>query len=108
MDEILFYIISVCLFCVIIKEIMGIFFVKKDVPVLIFIIVWIMFLLIDIIGVKFIIEPIFLLGIESVNSFCFLHVFVSGEYKKETNLDCNYQPIRNDYRDNGRLFIYIF
>ena len=71
MDEILFYIISVCLFCVIIKEIMGIFFVKKDVPVLIFIIVWIMFLLIDIIGVKFIIEPIFLLGIESVNSFCF-------------------------------------
>ena len=40
--------------------------------------------------------------------FLLLHVFVSGEYKKETNLDCNYQPIRNDYRDNGRLFIYIF
>lgn len=83
MDEILFYIISVCLFCVIIKEIMGIFFVKKDVPVLIFIIVWIMFLLIDIIGVKFIIEPIFLLGIESVNSFCFCMFLYQGSIRKK-------------------------
>lgn len=87
MDEILFYFISVCLFCVIIKESMGIFFAKKDVPCLLFIIIWMVFLLIDILGVKFAIQPIFLLGIETANSFCLCMLLYKGSIRKK--LICN-------------------
>jgi hypothetical protein len=44
MNEILFYLISTSLFLVIIKEAMGIFFVKKDLPFSFSLIVWIVFL----------------------------------------------------------------
>ena len=54
MNEILFYLISTSLFLVIIKEAMGIFFVKKDLPFSFSLIVWIVFLAVDICGTEYI------------------------------------------------------
>lgn len=59
MNEILFYLISTSLFLVIIKEAMGIFFVKKDLPFSFSLIIWIVFLAVDICGTEYICTAIF-------------------------------------------------
>lgn len=83
MDEMLFYLISACLFFAIIKESMGIFFIKKDVPFLFSVIVWIIFYAFDIIGTKYISEHIFLLFWEMASSFCLCMMLYQGSIRKK-------------------------
>lgn len=83
MDEILFYLISVCLFFAIIKESMGIFFVKKDVSILFSVIVWSIFYAVDIIGTKYISEHIVLLLLEIASSFCLCMFLYLGSIRKK-------------------------
>lgn len=73
MNEILFYLISTSLFLVIIKEAMGIFFVKKDLPFSFSLIVWIVFLAVDICGTEYIAQPFLLLILEIATSLFFLY-----------------------------------
>ena len=83
MNEILFYLISTCLFLVIIKEAMGIFFVKRDVPFLFSLIVWIVFLAVDIYGTKYITQPFLLITLEIVTSLCFGIILYQGSIIKK-------------------------
>lgn len=73
MNEILFYLISTSLFLVIIKEAMGIFFVKKDLPFSFSLIVWIVFLAVDICGTEYIAQPFLLLNIRNRYKPVFLY-----------------------------------
>ena len=83
MDEMLFYLISACLFFAIIKESMGIFFIKKDVPFFFFFFVWIIFYAFDIIGTKYISEHIFLLFWEMASSFCLCMMLYQWSIRKK-------------------------
>lgn len=69
MNDWLFYFISLCLFWAIIHVSIGIFFTKKDVPFL-YVIVWMAFYTIEIIGSKYIDMPILRLILEIVYSLC--------------------------------------
>ena len=83
MNEILFYLISTSLFLVIIKEAMGIFFVKKDLPFSFSLIVWIVFLAVDICGTEYIAQPFLLLILEIATSLFFCILLYYGSIIKK-------------------------
>lgn len=83
MNEILFYLISTSLFLVIIKEAMGIFFVKKDLPFSFSLIVWIVFLAVDICGMEYIAQPFLLLILEIATSLFFCILLYYGSIIKK-------------------------
>lgn len=83
MNEILFYLISTSLFLVIIKEAMGIFFVKKDLPFSFSLIVWIVFLAVDICGTEYIVQPFLLLILEIATSLFFCILLYYGSIIKK-------------------------
>lgn len=58
MDNVLFYLISLVLFLVIIKESMGIFFTKKNMPCFLSVLVWIIFAVVETVGTRCITIPI--------------------------------------------------
>lgn len=83
MNEILFYLISTSLFLVIIKEAMGIFFVKKDLPFSFSLIVWIVFLAVDNCGTEYITQPFLLLILEIATSLFFCILLYYGSIIKK-------------------------
>lgn len=83
MDNILFYLISSFLFLAIIKESMGIFFVKKEVPCFWSFFVWIAFCIIEIIGTTYITIPIFRLLFDIVCGLVFCMILYTGSLKKK-------------------------
>ncbi|MFU0824763.1 sensor histidine kinase [Clostridium sp.] len=83
MNEMLFYLISACLFFAIFRESMGIFFVKKNVPYFFSFFVWLIFFGIDILCIKYIAQPIILLAWEIVSSFCLCMLLYWGSIRKK-------------------------
>lgn len=83
MDNVLFYLISSCLFLAITREAMGIFFVKKDVPRFMSIIVWVIFCAIAIVGTTIIKIPIFRLLFEICSSFVLSNILYYGTIRKK-------------------------
>lgn len=83
MDNVLFYLISSCLFLAITREAMGIFFVKKDVPCFMSIIVWVIFCVVAIVGTSIIKIPVFRLFFEICSSFVLSNILYYGTIRKK-------------------------
>lgn len=83
MHNILFYLISSFLFLAIIKQSMGIFFVKKEVPCFWSFFVWIVFCIIEIIGTTYITIPILRLLFDIVCGLFFCMLLYFGSLKKK-------------------------
>ncbi len=83
MDNILFYLISSFLFLAIIKESMGIFFVKKEVSCFCSFSVWIAFCIIEIIGTTYITIPILRLLFDITCGLVFCMILYTGSLKKK-------------------------
>lgn len=83
MNDMLFYLISSCLYFAILKVALGIFFVKRDVPRFLILIIWCLFYIIEIIGTKCIDIPIYLLMFEIGSSFCLCFILYYGTLRKK-------------------------
>lgn len=83
MDNILFYLISSLLFLAIIRESMGIFFVRKEVSCFCSFAVWIAFCIIEIIGTTYITIPILRLLFDIICGLVFCMILYTGSLKKK-------------------------
>lgn len=83
MDDMLFYLISSILFLAIIRESMGIFFIRKDVPCFLSVMAWTIFCAIEIIGITFITIPIFTVFFDILCCLIFCMVLYDGKFRKK-------------------------
>lgn len=83
MDNMLFFLISSCLFLAIIWEALGIFFLKKDVPCFVSYLTWIVFGVVEIFGTRSIYVPIFRLLFDICSSFCLCCFLYHGTIRKK-------------------------
>lgn len=83
MDEILFYIILECIFFIIFRESMDIFFEKKNMSYFIFTLIWIGYFGLDSIRVRYITNPILLLLMAVISDFLLGMVLYYGNAKKK-------------------------
>ena len=83
MDSILFYLISSVLFLATIKESMGIFFIKKDMPYFLSALVWIIFCGAEIAGTAYITIHIFRVFFDAACCLIFCMVLYDGNIKEK-------------------------
>lgn len=83
MDEILFYIILECIFFIIFRESMDIFFEKKNMSYFVLTLIWIGYFGLDSIRVRYITNPILLLLMAVISDFVLGMVLYYGNAKKK-------------------------